>query len=66
MPALRTVSCRYSTKVMVMGVVANPVPEHKFDGKIYIKRVSEQIQAVQKSHLEQFHDDNVVNAEIKY
>jgi hypothetical protein len=66
MPALRTVSHRYSTKVMVMGVVANPVPEHNFDGKIYIKHMSEQIQAVQKSHLEQFHDDNVANAKIKH
>jgi hypothetical protein len=66
MRALCTVSRRYSTKVMVMGVVTNPIPEHNFDSKIYIKCVSEQIQAVQKSHLEQFHDDNVVNAKIKH
>jgi hypothetical protein len=65
MPALRTISRRFSTKVMIMGVVANPIPEHNFDGKIYNKRVSEQIQAVNKSQLEQFHDNNVMNAEIK-
>ena len=38
MPKLR--SCRYALKVMYMGIVGNHV-EGKFDGKIYLQRVSE-------------------------
>lgn len=66
MLALRTISHRFSTKVLVLGVVVNPIPEHNFDGKMYIKHVSEQVQAVNKTHLEQFHDHTVMNAKIKH
>jgi hypothetical protein len=35
-------SRRYPVKVMFLGVVANPQPEHDFDGRIAIERVSQQ------------------------
>ena len=31
---------RFPVKLMAMGVVSKPYPEHNFDGKIYIKRIA--------------------------
>jgi hypothetical protein len=41
----RVASRRFATKVMFAGVVACPHPEYDFDGKIYLKRVSETVVA---------------------
>ena len=37
----KTHSRRFPTKVMMMGVISKPYPEHNFDGKIMLKRVSQ-------------------------
>jgi hypothetical protein len=34
-------SCHYATKVMFQGVITKPYPEHDFDGRISLRRVSE-------------------------
>ena len=41
MPRLR--SRRHATKVMFQAIVARPHPLHKFDGKVYNKRVSKEV-----------------------
>ena len=38
MPRLR--SRRYALKVMTRGIIGKPVPDHGFDGEIYLKRVA--------------------------
>ena len=44
-----------------MGVIAMPIPEHDFTGKIMIKRVSEPTKYKQKSHNQAFSDHAAVN-----
>ena len=37
----RALSCRFPVRVIFMGVVATPLPEIGFDGRIFLKRISE-------------------------
>ena len=48
-----------------MGVVANPVPEHNFDGKIFLKRIAKKEKYKQKSHHQNFTDDASLNGILK-
>merc|ERR1719291_1268985 len=48
-----------------MGVVANPVPEHSFDGKIFLKRIAKKEKYKQKSHHQNFTDDASLNGILK-
>jgi len=50
---------------MYMGIVARPRPEHNFDGKVLLLRVSEQRQLKQATSTECFVDDALLNAMIK-
>ena len=54
-------SRRYPVKVMYLGVVANPQEEHNFDGRVYLKRVSNQVTATRRSTNQRFSDDVDVN-----
>jgi hypothetical protein len=92
MPALRTVSRRFSAKVshievtyllthprlivdspfvslglqvMYMGVVAAPIPEKNFDGKIYFKRVANEVTAQKAVFTEDFADEVYMNQQIR-
>jgi hypothetical protein len=54
-------SRRFVTKVMFMGVVAPPHPEHDFDGKIFLKRVSKDEYCKKTSYQQNFSDNYHVN-----
>ena len=54
-------SRRYPVKVMYLGVVANPQEEHNFDGRVYLKRVSNQVTTTRRSTNQRFSDDIDVN-----
>jgi hypothetical protein len=66
LPTDRVASRRHATKVMYMGVVANPVPECGFDGKVLLKRVSETVTASKATYLKLISDDYTENAEIHH
>jgi hypothetical protein len=57
----RVASRRFATKVMFAGVVACPHPEHDFDGKIYLKRVSETVEAKKSVYFKQIVDEYEAN-----
>ena len=57
-------SRRYPVKVMYLGVVANPQEERNFDGRVYLKRVSNQVTATRRSTNQRFSDDVDVNTAI--
>ena len=61
----KATSRRYPVKIMYMGVVGRPRPEHNFDGKILLLRVSEPRQLKQATSNERFVDDAMLewNAE---
>jgi len=61
----KATSRRYPVKIMYMGVVARPRPEHNFDGKILLLRVSERRQLKQATANERFVDDALLNAMLK-
>ena len=50
---------------MFMGVVANPVPERDFDGKIFLRRISKEEKYKKKSHHQNFTDDASLNGLLK-
>ena len=52
-------------KSMFMGVVANPVPERDFDGKIFLRRISKEEKYKKKSHHQNFTDDASLNSILK-
>lgn len=58
-------SRRYHVKVMYLGVVACPNPEHDFDGRVFLKRVSNREPAQRTSQNKKFSVDIDVNKEIK-
>ena len=61
-PLPRVRSRRFPCKVMYLGIVAPPYPQHKFDGKIYLKRVSKFVPQQQNSHSSTvFSDDYRMN-----
>ena len=50
---------------MYLGVVANAVPSKGFDGKIFLKRVSKEVQYQQMNHCQNFSDNATINGLIK-
>ena len=58
-------SRRYHVKVMYLGVVACPNPEHDFDSRVFLKRVSNRVPAQRTSQNKKFSVDIDVNEEIK-
>ena len=50
---------------MFLGIVAPPCKEKKFDGKIYIKRISKTETTQKTSYNQHFDDSYIVNNEIK-
>ena len=58
-------SRRFPTKVMYLGVVAPPNTEKNFDGKIFLKRVSKNNVTKRVSYNQHFHDNFLINHEIK-
>ena len=50
---------------MFLGVIAPPKLDKEFDGKILLKRVSKREELGQKTYNQRFHDDFVINNNIK-
>ena len=63
MPTLR--SRRHPAKVMFIGIVAPPSPDHNFHGKILIKRVSQKKKLGKNTFSKYFHDNYTVNNNLK-
>ena len=61
----KVVSRRYCEKVMFLGVVACPRPEHEFDGRVFLKRVAKEKVLTRASPHQRFTDDAILNTEIK-
>ena len=55
----------YTLQVMYMGVVANPIPEHNFTGKIFLERVSRVEKYKRATSNQNFTDDATANGMIK-
>lgn len=63
---LRLVDCVvFIIQVMYLGVVAKPEPNRNFDGKIFLKRVSEEVEYKKKTHNQNFSDDACINGQLK-
>ena len=60
-----TLSRRNSIKSMSIGIVANPVPEHDFDGKIFLRRISKKDKYKKKSHPQNFTANASLNGLLK-
>ena len=58
---LIVVYCCLSPQVMFLGVVARPIPEKDFDGKIFIDRVAETVEYKRTTHTQRFSDHAGVN-----
>ncbi|MGH3054917.1 MAG: hypothetical protein ACRDL7_08070, partial [Gaiellaceae bacterium] len=63
LPRMR--SRRHAIKVMFLGVVAPPDPDHDFSGKILLERISKKKKIQRKSHHQRFVDDGLINSELK-
>jgi hypothetical protein len=63
--APKVVSRRHTVKVMFLGVVARPSPEHRFDGRICFTRVAEEKARSRKSVNQNFTDDGALNHDLK-
>jgi hypothetical protein len=61
----KSVSRKHECKVMHLGVVARPMEEYGFDGKIFLERVAEPVNRKKASGNQRFTDDAVLNAELK-
>ena len=61
-PLPRVRSRRHPCKVMYLGIVSPPHPNHNFDGKVFFKRVSKFVPQKQQSHSSTvFSDDYKLN-----
>jgi hypothetical protein len=58
-------SCCFPTKVMYMGVIAPPVPQKGFNGKIMIKRVSKEVEQQKGSFTHTFSDKYAITHKIQ-
>ena len=58
-------SCHFALKVMFMGIVAPPNIEKNFDGKIYMKRVCNQVKQKATSYNQIFHETYEINNMLK-
>jgi hypothetical protein len=65
LPVIRTASRRFPDKVMFMAVIAKPQPEHGFDGKIKLLRVSRTDVSSKCATTELFSDVTAINEDIK-
>eukprot|EP00984_Skeletonema_dohrnii_P035533 scaffold35421_cov266-Skeletonema_dohrnii-CCMP3373.AAC.1 len=63
--APRARSRRNMTKAMFMGAVANPCPEHGFDGKISLHRVASETEYKQVTYNSNFTDSAELNEQLK-
>lgn len=61
----KVVSRRFPVKVMFLGVVACPNPTHKFDGRVFLKRVSKEVEVTRASRNKNFSVDAVINDGLK-
>lgn len=57
---------RFPIKVMYLGVVACPVEEHGFDGKVFLKRVSKRKTVARASRNKNFCADSNVNNSLSF
>lgn len=64
-PSPKMRSRRFPVKAMFMGVVANPIPERGFDGRIFLERISKEEVVNKKISHQRFSDDRLVNQQIK-
>ena len=60
----RALSCRFSVKVMFMGVAVKPLPELGFYGRILLRRISERKVCKKTSYNQGFSDNSILNSEI--
>jgi len=60
-PIERESSRRHATKVMVLGVIADPVDEHNFDGKVYFTRVARNRKLKKTTYSDKIFDDLAEN-----
>ena len=58
-------SRRYPVKCMFLGVVACPLPYRRFDGRILLERVSEDVVVNKLTAHTQFSDDVLINSYLK-
>merc|ERR1712238_585958 len=56
-PSPKMRSRRYPVKCMFLGCVANPSPQHGFDGRIHLERISKQKPTGQMTHHSRFSED---------
>ncbi len=61
----KIVSRRHVQKVMYLGVVACPVPNKHFDGRILMRRVAQEKTTKKASSHQRFTDDAILNSEIR-
>ena len=64
-PTPKSISRRNALKVMFLGVVANPIPKRDFDGKIYLRRISETTKYKRATCNQNFSDYAPVNEALK-
>ena len=62
---LKMLSCRFPVKAMFMGVVVRLLPCHRFDGKIFLERVSQRVVVSNLRYHQKFTDDIILNQVIK-
>ena len=55
----------YCPQVMFLGVVANPIPEKKFNGKIFVERIAREQAYKKRDHNQNFTDDATANGLLK-
>jgi len=60
-PIEREGSRRHATKVMVLGVIAEPQEEHNFDGKVYFTRVAHNRTLKKTTYSDKVFDDLAAN-----
>ena len=56
---------RFPVKLMAMGCISKPYPEHNFDGKIYIKQIAEERITPKNSYNQQLSTLYEVNHQLK-
>ena len=59
---LKMRTSRFPVKRMFMRVVTRPRPQHNFDGKILLERVSEKVKLVRRSSNHNFSPDLNINS----
>ena len=60
----RALSRRFPVKVMFVGVVVKPLPEHGFDGRILLERIPERKVWKKTSYNQRFSENAILNSEL--